>query len=86
MPHLILQLCITHCLLPLRICPLVSVICRESLTMASTPQPATLPPPLDLSRFYSRTSKRRAPSQIKQFYKYFQIPGIQNLAGGLYTL
>lgn len=52
--------------------------------MGSTAQAAALSPPQDLSRFYSRTSQRRHPSEIKRFYKYFAIPGIQNLAGGLF--
>ncbi|KAL4977104.1 pyridoxal phosphate-dependent transferase [Aspergillus desertorum] len=39
--------------------------------------------PLDLSHHFSVTTKRRAPSAIKDFYKYFMIPGIANLAGGL---
>ena len=43
-------------------------------------------PPIDLSHHYSRTTKNRQPSSIKGFYKYFQIPGIGNLAGGLLTL
>lgn len=38
--------------------------------------------PLDLTHHYSETSKQRIPSSIKAFYKYFQIPGIANLAGG----
>ena len=39
-------------------------------------------PPVDLSHHYSRTTKNRNPSSVKQFYKYFQIPGIGQLAGG----
>lgn len=50
--------------------------------MASVPQSTSYSPPKDLSHHYSRAAKRRTPSQVKQFYKYFQIPGIQNLAGG----
>ena len=41
-----------------------------------------LSPPLDLSHHYSRISRNRLPSKIKDFYKYFSIPGIGNLAGG----
>ena len=41
-----------------------------------------LAPPLDLSHHYSRITKNRLPSKIKDFYKYFSIPGIGNLAGG----
>ncbi|KAI9795786.1 MAG: hypothetical protein M1833_006807 [Piccolia ochrophora] len=40
-------------------------------------------PPLDLSHHISRTTKKRGNSLIKDFYKYFSIPGIGNLAGGL---
>ncbi|KAL4929688.1 putative aromatic amino acid aminotransferase [Aspergillus undulatus] len=44
---------------------------------------ASLSPPLDLSHHFSYTTKQRAPSAVKGFYKYFLIPGIANLAGGL---
>ena len=39
-------------------------------------------PPIDLSHHYSRTTKNRHASSLKDFYKYFRIPGIGNLAGG----
>lgn len=41
------------------------------------------PAPVDLSHHYSKTTKNRTASDIKDFYKYFSIPGIGNLAGGL---
>ncbi|KAI9820492.1 MAG: hypothetical protein M1826_000891 [Phylliscum demangeonii] len=41
------------------------------------------PAPLDLSHHFSRTTLNRKESSIKEFYKYFAIPGIGNLAGGL---
>lgn len=41
------------------------------------------PPPKDLSHLLSRSTKARTASSIKQFYKYFAIPGIGQLAGGL---
>ncbi|KAK4224858.1 Aromatic/aminoadipate aminotransferase 1 [Podospora fimiseda] len=41
------------------------------------------PLPLDLTRHYSVVTKRRLPSAIKDAYKYFLIPGIMNVAGGL---
>jgi len=41
-----------------------------------------LSPPLDLSHHYSEVTKQRVASKVKQFYKYFAIPGIGNLAGG----
>lgn len=39
--------------------------------------------PLDLSHYYSRVTKARQESNVKSFYKYFAIPGIGNLAGGM---
>lgn len=43
--------------------------------------------PLDLSHHFSRVTKSRTGNSMKNFYKYFQIPGIGNLAGGaLYPL
>ena len=42
-----------------------------------------MPEPIDLSHHYSKTTKNRIRSDIKDFYKYFSIPGIANLAGGL---
>jgi DNA-binding transcriptional MocR family regulator len=41
------------------------------------------PPPKDLTHHLSRATKARAASSMKQFYKYFSIPGIGQLAGGL---
>jgi DNA-binding transcriptional MocR family regulator len=38
---------------------------------------------MDLSHHFSRVTKARKESSIKEFYKYFTIPGIGNLAGGL---
>lgn len=43
----------------------------------------TLPDPVDLSHHLSWSTKAREASSIKQFYKYFLIPGIGQLAGGL---
>lgn len=40
-------------------------------------------PPKDLSHHFSRVTKLRTESKIKEFYKFFMIPGIGNLAGGL---
>lgn len=45
-----------------------------------------LSPPIDLTYKFSRVSQQRKPSSIKAFYKYFSIPGIANLAGGLYSV
>jgi hypothetical protein len=44
------------------------------------------PAPLDLSHHYSVVTKRRVPSKLKEAYKFFQIPGILNIAGGSYPL
>ncbi len=40
------------------------------------------PAPLDLSHHYSVVTKRRVASKLKDAYKFFQIPGILNIAGG----
>lgn len=50
--------------------------------MASTTKPKRSPP-LDLSHHFSAVTRARLPSEIKQYYRFFQIPGIGNLAGGL---
>ncbi|KAJ5573735.1 uncharacterized protein N7459_008162 [Penicillium hispanicum] len=41
------------------------------------------PQPLDLSHHFSYTTKNRTASSVKEFYKYYLIPGIANFAGGL---
>lgn len=41
--------------------------------------------PLDLSHHYSRVTTARQASSTKSVYKYFQIPGIANLAGGTFN-
>jgi len=41
-----------------------------------------LPEPKDLSHHISKVTKARLASRIKQFYKYFAIPNIGQLAGG----
>lgn len=41
------------------------------------------PLPRDLSHLISQTTNLRLPSRMKQYYKFFQIPGSSNLAGGL---
>jgi hypothetical protein len=45
--------------------------------------PDKKPQPLDLSHHFSETTKRRVPSKMKEYYKFFMIPGIGNLAGGM---
>ncbi|MCJ1354078.1 MAG: hypothetical protein MMC33_004065 [Icmadophila ericetorum] len=39
--------------------------------------------PVDLSHHFSDITLNRKASSVKEFYKYFLIPGIGNLAGGL---
>ncbi|KAF2098326.1 aromatic amino acid aminotransferas-like protein [Rhizodiscina lignyota] len=41
-----------------------------------------MPEPKDLSHHLSRATKRRQGSQVKNYYKYFGIPGIGPLAAG----
>lgn len=41
------------------------------------------PKPMDFSHLYSEVTKHRQPSKMKEYYKFFEIPGIGNLAGGL---
>ncbi|KAF3009469.1 hypothetical protein E8E13_002552 [Curvularia kusanoi] len=48
-----------------------------------TSDPASFPEPIDLSHHLSRSTKAREASSVKRFYKYFAIPGIAQLAGGL---
>lgn len=45
--------------------------------------PTSFPHPVNLSHHISRSTRAREASQVKEFYKYFQIPGIAQLAGGL---
>lgn len=55
-----------------------------NVTMAKLTEPANLalPMPKDLSHHFSEVTKNRQPSAIKEYYKFFKIPGIGNLAGG----
>ncbi|KAI5862770.1 aromatic amino acid aminotransferase [Durotheca rogersii] len=41
------------------------------------------PAPKDMSHHFSDVTKARVPSKMKEFYKFFQIPNIGQLAGGL---
>ena len=47
----------------------------ESLT-------AELPLPVDISHYFSEAAKYKTANPFKAFYKFFQIPGIGNFAGG----
>lgn len=60
-----------------------SIYASEALPNVS-PELEELKPPLDFSHYYSRVTKARKESSMKRFYKYFSIPGIENLAGGMY--
>lgn len=44
------------------------------------------PLPKDMSHHYSDVAKARVPSKMKEYYKFFQIPGIGQLAGGAHSL
>jgi site-specific recombinase XerD len=50
----------------------------------ATAESPDLPDPVDLSHHLSRSTRAREASSVKQFYKYFAIPGIAQLAGGIY--
>ncbi|KAL2889331.1 aromatic amino acid aminotransferase [Ceratocystis lukuohia] len=52
-------------------------------TTADRDAGADLVPPRDLSHLFSEVTTNRQPSQIKAYYKFFQIPGIGNIAAGL---
>jgi hypothetical protein len=55
----------------------------DYVSQADAAEPSKGPkPPLDLSHHFSRVTAARQESKIKEFYKYFMIPGIGNLAGG----
>lgn len=45
--------------------------------------PSSFPEPVDVTHFLSRSTRAREAAAIKKFYKYFSIPGIAQLAGGL---
>ncbi|KIH88382.1 aromatic amino acid aminotransferase [Sporothrix brasiliensis 5110] len=44
------------------------------------------PPPRDLSHLYSEATNLRVASKMKEYYRFFQIPNIANLAGGKSSL
>lgn len=50
---------------------------------SNAPATGEKPKPLDFSHLFSEVTKHRVPSKMKEYYKFFQIPGIGNLAGGL---
>lgn len=50
----------------------------DAKSHVETPQP-----PKDLWHHFSRTTQARQESSVKKFYRYFQIPGVGQLAGGL---
>ena len=39
--------------------------------------------PVDIRKYLSKSAASKTESKVKSFYKYFNIPGIGNLAGGL---
>lgn len=56
----------------------------ESISQApaASADMADKPEPKDFSHYYSVTTAHRVPSKMKEYYKFFRIPGIGNLAGG----
>jgi hypothetical protein len=54
----------------------------EYVFPSETPARSSPKPPVDFSYHFSRVTAARTVSKVKQFYKYFQIPGVGNLAGG----
>jgi hypothetical protein len=57
---------------------------KNRATMAPyTSDPGSFPEPIDLTHHLSRSTRARQASSVKQFYKYFSIPGIAQLAGGM---
>ena len=55
----------------------------EKMAPVGAPTKVAAKEPKDLSHYYSRVTNKRTESSIKEFYKYFAIPGIGNLAGGM---
>ncbi|KAJ0114735.1 hypothetical protein J7T55_004476 [Diaporthe amygdali] len=58
----------------------------SSSTAAGSAAMASKPKPKDFSHYYSVTTAHRVPSAMKAYYKFFRIPGVGNLAGGLPNL
>jgi DNA-binding transcriptional MocR family regulator len=56
---------------------------HDSKDMADHVMADSRPEPADLSHHLTRNTANRAPSSVKAFYKYFAIPGVVQLAGGL---
>lgn len=56
-----------------------------STTAAGPAAMAVKPKPKDFSHYYSVTTAHRVPSAMKAYYKFFQIPGVGNLAGGKHS-
>jgi len=56
----------------------------EYVSRASAMASKGAKPPKDFSYHYSRVTAARKESSVKSFYKYFMIPGIGNLAGGMF--
>lgn len=41
--------------------------------------------PADLTHHFNEVSRARTPNEMKGLYKYFMVPGMTNLAGGMYS-
>lgn len=59
-----------------------SVSTASSITATKGADRKILPPPKDLSHLFSMVTRNREASEVKAFYKFMQIPGISNFAGG----
>lgn len=59
-----------------------SICSHDDIPTTTNVSSDELKAPLDFSHHFSRVTKARTGSSIKEFYKYFLIPDIGNLAGG----
>jgi hypothetical protein len=41
------------------------------------------PKPVDLSHHFSKSSTKRVPNVLKEYYKFLRVPEMGNLAGGM---
>jgi hypothetical protein len=59
-------------------CAAVAMMAESSRTRETAK-----PGPKDMSHHFSEVTKARKPSKMKEYYKFFQIPGIGQFAGGV---
>lgn len=55
---------------------------ESSSTATATGMASGKPLPKDLSHYLSVTAAARKPNAMKQYYRFFLIPGVGNLSGG----